>query len=87
MVEIADIFRQYGKTYRQQRPLPLVALKSMSAIESCRTSQLGGHVDECDECGHQKISYNSCRNRHCPKCQNLPKERWVEARKADLLPF
>jgi hypothetical protein len=87
MVEIADIFRQYGEVYRKQRSLPLVALKSMIAIESCRTSQLGGHVDECDECGHQKISYNSCRNRHCPKCQNLPKERWVEDRKGDLLPI
>lgn len=87
MVEVADIFQQYGETYRKQHALPLHALKAMSAIEDCRTSRLGGHLHECDECEHQKISYNSCRNRHCPKCQNLPKERWVEDRKNDLLPI
>lgn len=58
----------------------------MSAIEVCRTPALGGHVDECDDCGHIRISYNSCRNRHCPKCQALTKERWLEARKSELLP-
>jgi hypothetical protein len=58
----------------------------MSAIEKCRTSALGGHVDECDVCGYQRISYNSCRNRHCPKCQSLAREEWLIARKADLLP-
>jgi hypothetical protein len=57
----------------------------MSSIEACRTSSLGGHVDKCDECGHTRISYNSCRNRHCPKCQSLAKEQWLENRKADLL--
>jgi hypothetical protein len=59
----------------------------MRAIEVCRTSVLGGHKDKCDNCGHLEISYNSCRNRHCPKCQTLKKERWIEARSEDLLPF
>lgn len=87
MTEVADIFQQYGEAYRKLHRLPKPVLKAMNAIESCRTSKLGGHIDECDECGHQKISYNSCRNRHCPKCQNLPKERWLEDRKNDLLPI
>ena len=58
----------------------------MSAIERCRTAALGGHIDECDRCGHQRISYNSCRDRHCPKCQSLAKEKWLRARQKDLLP-
>lgn len=86
MTEVSDVFRQYGESYRKQYTPPLQALKAMSAIERCRTSALGGHVDACDECGHLKISYNSCRNRHCPKCQNLPKEKWLDDRKDDLLP-
>lgn len=61
-------------------------LKVMRAIEFCRTAALGGHVDQCDTCGHQVISYNSCRNRHCPKCQSLAKARWLDARRAELLP-
>jgi hypothetical protein len=64
-----------------------VHLRAMKAIEICRTSELGGHVDECDECGSIRISYNSCRNRHCPKCQCLDKERWLESRKRDVLPI
>jgi len=67
--------------------LPLYKLKSMSAIEQCRTSALGGHADECDSCGHIRISYNSCRNRHCPKCQSFAKEEWIENRKKELLPI
>ena len=59
----------------------------MRAIEVCRTSVLGGHKDKCDNCGHLEISYNSCRNRHCPKCQTLAKEKWIEARSEDLLPI
>lgn len=86
MTEIADVFEHYGGAFRNQYNPSLQALKAMSAIERCRTSALGGHVDGCDECGHLKISYNSCRNRHCPKCQNLPKEKWLEDRKEDLLP-
>ena len=66
-IEVGDIFRQYGAAYRKSRKLPLQSLKAMSAIESCRTAALGGHVDECDSCGHLRNSYNSCRNRHCPK--------------------
>lgn len=86
MSEVAAIFHQYGEAYRSTHSLSLPHLKAMSAIENCRTSQLGGHVDGCDACNHIQISYNSCRNRHCPKCQNLTKEHWVEERKNDLLP-
>jgi predicted Zn-ribbon and HTH transcriptional regulator len=87
MIEVADIFRQYGDDYRAKHKLSYAMTKAMHAIQYCRTSLMGGHVDECNDCGYTKISYNSCRNRHCPKCQNLPKERWVEARKRDLLPI
>ena len=59
---------------------------NLSALQRCRTSSMGGHVDKCDQCGHIRISYNSCRNRHCPKCQNAQREAWVESRKQDLLP-
>ena len=86
MIEIQDIFNQHGDEYRRNHQLPLNILKTMIDIEACRTAELGGHVDECDECGHVKVSYNSCRNRHCPKCQTLAKERWLEKRKEDLLP-
>lgn len=86
MIELQDIFYQHGEDYRKTHRLPLNILKAMVAIEACRTAELGGHVDECDECGHVRISYNSCRNRHCPKCQTLIKERWLEDRKKDLLP-
>lgn len=86
MIEIQDIFNQFGSEYRDNHKLPRNILKAMSAIESCRTAKLGGHVDECDACGHVRISYNSCRNRHCPKCQTMAKERWLENRKKDLLP-
>jgi len=86
-VEVADIFRRYGPQYRKDHPLPLNQLRVMRAIEICRTATLGGHVDECDSCGHLEISYNSCRNRHCPKCQFLRKEQWMEARAEDLLPI
>jgi len=86
--EVADIFRACGADYRQAhgREMPLRHFRAMDAIEVCRTAALGGHVDACDRCGHLRISYNSCRNRHCPKCQALAKERWVEKRMADLLP-
>ena len=83
--EVAEIFRKYGKAYRQTHRLSMDQHKAMNAIEACRTSQLGGHIDQCDSCGHLRISYNSCRNRHCPKCQALAKERWLEARKAEVL--
>jgi ribosomal protein L32 len=85
--EVADIFSRYGPSYRDTHKLPLNHLRTMHAIEICRTATLGGHVDECEECGHLKISYNSCRNRHCPKCQFLKKEKWIEARGKELLPI
>lgn len=85
MVELQDIFAEHGQVFRDNHPLWLNQLKVMRAIESCRTASLGGHVDACDTCDFARISYNSCRNRHCPKCQTLQKERWIEARKADLL--
>jgi hypothetical protein len=84
--EVADVFRAHGTNYRQTHEMPLRHLRVMRAIEVCRTAVLGGHVDECDHCGSLTISYNSCRNRHCPKCQCLDKERWLEARKKDLIP-
>ena len=86
-LEVADIFRQYGPAYRESHRLPRNHLRVMRAIEVCRTAALGGHQDKCDNCGHLEISYNSCRNRHCPKCQTLRKERWIEARSEDLLPI
>lgn len=85
MIEIQDIFLLYGDSYRQKHKLPTNIHKAMSSIEKCRTSSLGAHADVCDECGYTKISYNSCRNRHCPKCQTMSKERWIDARKYDLL--
>jgi hypothetical protein len=84
--ELAGIFRQHGETYRQARKLPLRQLRAMRAIEVCRTAALGGHVEKCGQCSYTRISYNSCRNRHCPKCQNTERARWLESRKAELLP-
>jgi hypothetical protein len=86
-IEVADIFRVYGSEYSKAHgKMPLRHHRAMNAIEICRTSVLGGHVDECDDCGAIKVSYNSCRNRHCPKCQCLDKERWLETRKQEVLP-
>ena len=87
-LEVADIFRAAGPAYRTARAghLCLHQLKVMSAIEHCRTASLGGHVEACEDCGHWRIAYNSCRNRHCPKCQGAAARTWLEAREADLLP-
>lgn len=85
MPELQSVFKEYGQVFRKNHKLPTHVKKAMTAIEHCRTSALGGHADTCDECGYSRISYNSCRNRHCPKCQILTKERWIEARKDDLL--
>jgi hypothetical protein len=87
-VEVADIFRRFGCAWReaQHGHLSLGQLKVMSAIGRCRTAALGGHVLRCDGCGSEQVSYNSCRDRHCPKCQSSAAERWLEDRKADLLP-
>jgi len=84
---VAEIFRQHGPAYRESHRLPRNHLRVMRAIEVCRTAALGGHKDQCNHCGHLEISYNSCRNRHCPKCQTLRKEKWIEARSEDLLPI
>src|ERR1700733_12573922 len=86
-LELADIFRQHGPSYRDRHALPLAHLKVMRAIETCRTAVLGGHVERCGHCAHQRIAYNSCRNRHCPKCQTLAKEQWLQQRKRELLPI
>jgi hypothetical protein len=85
-LEVADIFRAYGPVYRNNHKLPTRHLRAMRAIEICRTAELGGHIYKCDTCGAVSIAYNSCRNRHCPKCQSLDKERWIEARKKEVLP-
>ncbi|MCK5191395.1 MAG: transposase zinc-binding domain-containing protein, partial [Methylococcales bacterium] len=87
-LEVADIFRAHGDFWRQSHAghLSLGQLKVMSAIENCRSSVLGGHVLYCESCQHSDIAYNSCRNRHCPKCQGSAAHRWQEARQADLLP-
>jgi hypothetical protein len=87
-LEVADIFRDHGPAWRAQQAghLSLGQLKVMSAIERCRTAALGGHVAQCPDCGHSEIAYNSCRNRHCPKCQGAVAKQWLAAREADLLP-
>jgi len=87
-MDIARIFRDFGDAYRAAygSRMPRRHHRAMRAIELCRTADLGGHVDECDRCGTIRISYNSCRNRHCPKCQGLQREQWLDARKQDLLP-
>ena len=85
-IELQDVLHEFGAEYLSRHRLPVHHFKAINAIERCRTSELGGHVEECDECGHVKISYNSCRNRHCPKCQKLSSAQWTERRKDQLLP-
>jgi len=85
--ELADIVRAHGAAYRRTHRLVPVQHRALRAIATCRTAALGGHRETCDHCGAVRVSYNSCRNRHCPKCQTLSKERWLAARKADLLPI
>lgn len=87
-VEVADIFRACGEEYRQKNceKLSAVQLRAMRAIEQCRTSALGGHLEECDHCGSQRNAYNSCRNRNCPKCQATAARRWLERRESEILP-
>jgi len=84
--EIADIFRTYGKEYRQNNALSYEQRKVMRHLEVCRTAELGGHIEACNHCGFERNAYNSCRDRHCPKCQTLVKEKWLNDRKAELLP-
>ena len=84
--ELADIFRQHGESYRRAHRLPTSHLKVMRAVEVCRTQELGGHLKQCDTCGFEHPTYNSCRNRHCPKCQSLAKAKWLEKQTCELLP-
>jgi hypothetical protein len=84
-VELADIFRLYGDDYRRSYVVSYQQLKVMHHIQICRTAALGGHVEQCNRCAFEQIAYNSCRDRHCPKCQTLTKEQWLNDRKAELL--
>jgi Putative transposase/Transposase zinc-binding domain len=85
-VGLADIFRAHGESYRRSHPLPVSHLKVMQAVERCRTAALGGHIERCDSCGFERPAYNSCRNRHCPKCQSLAKVKWRDKQKSETLP-
>jgi hypothetical protein len=85
-LEVADIFRRYGIEYRKNTAVSAQQYKVMKRIEICRTAALGGHVEACDRCGHTRNAYNSCRDRHCPKCQTMVKEKWLNNRNAELLP-
>jgi hypothetical protein len=84
---VADVFRRYGDLYRTAAgaSLSTAQRRVMSAIERCRTAALGGHVEQCDQCGHRRVWYNSCRDRHCPRCQSLARAAWITDRKAELL--
>jgi hypothetical protein len=86
-LEVADVFHRYGEAFRQEHGASISTSQRrvMTAIEVCRTAALGGHVEQCDACGHQRISYCSCRNRHCPKCQSLARADWIQRRQAELL--
>lgn len=85
-LEVADVFRQYGEVYLEKYGASREQRRVLRDVQTCRTAALGGHVDQCDRCGHHTISYNSCRNRHCPKCQGPARARWLDARAAELLP-
>src|SRR5438270_12267258 len=86
-LELADIFRRYGVAYREQHgaSMSIAQRRVMSAIEVCRTAALGGHLERCDQCQHERNCFNSCRDRHCPKCQSLARAQWIEDRQAELL--
>ena len=86
-LEMADVFRRYGDTYRDQAGSSLTTAQRrvMTAIEQCRTAALGGHVEQCDHCGHRRVWYNSCRNRHCATCQSLARAAWIKDREAEIL--
>jgi hypothetical protein len=85
-LEVADVFREHGDDYLATHGATAAQRKVLRAVQNCRTAVLGGHVEACDQCGHQQIAYNSCRNRHCPKCQGSAMARWLAARAAELLP-
>src|ERR1700686_5239748 len=86
-LEVPDVFRRYGEAYRQEHGVSLCTAQRrvMTAIEVCRTAVLGGHLEQCDHCGHQRNAYNSCGDRHCPKCQSFARFKWLEQRQAELL--
>jgi hypothetical protein len=84
--ELAQVIDHHGKEFIKQHHPNAYVCRTLNALQRCRTASLGGHVDRCEECGHIRISYNSCRNRHCPRCQNTQREAWIENRKRDLLP-
>jgi Putative transposase/Transposase zinc-binding domain len=86
-LEVADVFRRYGEAYRQRHgaSLSTAQRRVMTAIEMCRTAALGGHIEQCDRCDHQRICYNSCRDRHCPKCQSMARAQWLADRQSELL--
>src|SRR6266496_1075019 len=86
-LEVADIFRRYGAAYREQHgaSMSTTQRRVMTAIELCRTAALGGHLERCDECGHERNCFNSCRDRHCPKCQSLARAQWIGDRQSELL--
>jgi hypothetical protein len=86
-LEVADVFRHFGQAFRDRHGTSLspARRRAMTAIERCRTAALGGHVERCGDCGHQRIAYNSCRNRNCPKCQGLARAQWLADRRAELL--
>src|SRR3981081_3732365 len=86
-LEVADVFRRYGDRYREQHAasLSITQRRVMTAIETCRTAALGGHLEQCDACAHQRNAYKSCANRHCPKCHSLARAKWMERRTAEIL--
>jgi hypothetical protein len=85
-LELADVIKKYGEAHRKRGGVPAHHLRTLAAIEQCRTAKMGGHLTVCTDCGSSKIAYNSCRNRHCPKCGGLARELWIEDRNAELLP-
>lgn len=87
MIELQHIFSRFADSFLDSHPLHIEGIKATKAIVNCRTAALGGHVDQCDTCDDVKVSYNSCRNRNCPKCGNLKKEQWILDRTSELLPI
>ena len=85
-LEVADILRAYGEAYAASQPVSALQAAVMRRLARCRTAALGGHIDACDLCGYRRVSYNSCRDRHCPKCQARKRAAWLEARLERLLP-
>ena len=85
-LEVADVFREHADEYLAKYGATAAQRQVLRAVQNCRTAVLGGHVEACDRCGHQQVAYNSCRNRHCPKCQGPATARWLEARESELLP-